>query len=65
MTIQTIQDLLSIRLLQIVLSAFAAGWIAYTAIPVIITISRLKNLMDEPGHRSSHEVPRNHTHHHV
>ena len=42
------------RLFQIILSAFVAFATSITAIPVIIKISRLKNLMADPGERSSH-----------
>ncbi|MEA5457542.1 MraY family glycosyltransferase [Arcicella sp. LKC2W] len=42
------------RLFQIVLSAIVACTTSITAIPVIIKISRLKNLMADPGERSSH-----------
>lgn len=42
------------RLFQIVLSAIVACATSITAIPVIIKISRLKNLMADPGERSSH-----------
>lgn len=49
-----IQDLLSDRLVQIIISGLLAFLVAIESIPVIINISRLKNLMDEPGERSSH-----------
>ncbi|MFN8356530.1 MAG: MraY family glycosyltransferase [Spirosomataceae bacterium] len=49
-----IQNLLSDRLVQIVISGLVAFLMAVESIPVIINISRLKNLMDEPGERSSH-----------
>ena len=42
------------RLFQISLSAIVACATSITAIPVIIKISRLKNLMADPGERSSH-----------
>ena len=42
------------RLFQIVVSAMVACATSITAIPVIIKISRLKNLMADPGERSSH-----------
>ena len=42
------------RLFQIILSSFIAFATSITAIPVIIKISRLKNLMADPGERSSH-----------
>ncbi len=42
------------RLFQIILSAIVACATSITAIPVIIKISRLKNLMADPGERSSH-----------
>ncbi|PWK26507.1 UDP-N-acetylmuramyl pentapeptide phosphotransferase/UDP-N-acetylglucosamine-1-phosphate transferase [Arcicella aurantiaca] len=42
------------RLFQIIVSAFVACATSITAIPVIIKISRLKNLMADPGERSSH-----------
>jgi UDP-GlcNAc:undecaprenyl-phosphate/decaprenyl-phosphate GlcNAc-1-phosphate transferase len=43
------------RLFQIVVSSIVACTVSMAAIPVIIKISRLKNLMAEPGGRSSHE----------
>jgi UDP-GlcNAc:undecaprenyl-phosphate/decaprenyl-phosphate GlcNAc-1-phosphate transferase len=42
------------RLFQIVVSTMVACASSITAIPVIIKISRLKNLMADPGERSSH-----------
>jgi UDP-GlcNAc:undecaprenyl-phosphate GlcNAc-1-phosphate transferase len=42
------------RLFQIIVSALVACTTSITAIPVIIKISRLKNLMADPGERSSH-----------
>lgn len=42
------------NLFQIVVSAMVACASSITAIPVIIKISRLKNLMADPGERSSH-----------
>lgn len=42
------------RFFQIILSAIVACATSITAIPVIIKISRLKNLMADPGERSSH-----------
>ncbi|MCU0467079.1 MAG: undecaprenyl/decaprenyl-phosphate alpha-N-acetylglucosaminyl 1-phosphate transferase [Arcicella sp.] len=42
------------RLFQIIVSTLVACTTAITAIPVIIKISRLKNLMADPGERSSH-----------
>ena len=42
------------RLFQVALSAIVACVTSITAIPVIIKISRLKNLMADPGERSSH-----------
>jgi UDP-GlcNAc:undecaprenyl-phosphate/decaprenyl-phosphate GlcNAc-1-phosphate transferase len=42
------------RLFQIILSSVVAFSASITAIPVIIKISRLKNLMADPGERSSH-----------
>jgi len=42
------------RLFQIILSTIVACATSITAIPVIIKISRLKNLMADPGERSSH-----------
>lgn len=42
------------RLFQIIVSALVACAVSIAAIPVIIKISRLKNLMAEPGERSSH-----------
>lgn len=42
------------RLFQIIVSAIVACATSITAIPVIIKISRLKNLMADPGERSSH-----------
>ncbi|MDI9859706.1 MULTISPECIES: glycosyltransferase family 4 protein [Flectobacillus] len=42
------------RLFQIIVSAIVAAIVSVAAIPVIIKISRLKNLMAEPGERSSH-----------
>ena len=47
-------DLYNDRLFQIILSAIVACATSITAIPVIIKISRLKNLMADPGERSSH-----------
>ncbi|MFC0183637.1 hypothetical protein ACFFJX_14185 [Pseudarcicella hirudinis] len=43
------------RLFQIIVSSLLACAMSIAAIPVIIKISRLKNLMAEPGGRSSHE----------
>jgi hypothetical protein len=37
------------RLFQIIVSAIVAAIVSVAAIPVIIKISRLKNLMAEPG----------------
>ena len=42
------------RLFQVIISAIVAFATSITAIPVIIKISRLKNLMADPGERSSH-----------
>jgi UDP-GlcNAc:undecaprenyl-phosphate/decaprenyl-phosphate GlcNAc-1-phosphate transferase len=42
------------RLFQVAVSAIVACATSITAIPVIIKISRLKNLMADPGERSSH-----------
>lgn len=42
------------RLFQVIVSAIVACATSITAIPVIIKISRLKNLMADPGERSSH-----------
>lgn len=42
------------RLFQVIISAIVACTTSITAIPVIIKISRLKNLMADPGERSSH-----------
>lgn len=42
------------RLFQIIVSVIVACTTSITAIPVIIKISRLKNLMADPGERSSH-----------
>lgn len=42
------------RLFQVIISAIVACATSITAIPVIIKISRLKNLMADPGERSSH-----------
>jgi UDP-GlcNAc:undecaprenyl-phosphate/decaprenyl-phosphate GlcNAc-1-phosphate transferase len=53
--LQQILDLLSERWFQIILTTIASAVISTMAIPVIIRISRFKNLMDEPGHRSSHD----------
>lgn len=41
--------------LKMVVSFLTSLTITYFSIPVIIKISRRKNLMDEPRHRSSHE----------
>lgn len=41
--------------LKVVLSFITSLLITYFSIPTIIKISRRKNLMDEPGQRSSHE----------
>ncbi|MES2795475.1 MAG: MraY family glycosyltransferase [Bacteroidota bacterium] len=43
------------RLLQVVFTILVSFLVSKTSIPVIITISRLKNLMDIPGNRSSHD----------
>ncbi len=43
------------RLLQVIFTISVAYFVSKTSIPVIITISRLKNLMDIPGNRSSHD----------
>jgi UDP-GlcNAc:undecaprenyl-phosphate/decaprenyl-phosphate GlcNAc-1-phosphate transferase len=42
------------RLFQIIVSALVGCAASITAIPVIIKISQLKNLMADPGERSSH-----------
>ncbi len=42
------------RLFQITITGIVAALMSINAIPVIIKISRLKNLMAEPGERSSH-----------
>lgn len=52
--IEFLQNLLSDRLVQLVISGLVAFLMSVESIPVIINISRLKNLMDEPGERSSH-----------
>ncbi|MBP6385028.1 MAG: undecaprenyl/decaprenyl-phosphate alpha-N-acetylglucosaminyl 1-phosphate transferase [Pseudarcicella sp.] len=49
-------DFENIKLIQLFLSGILACFLALKAIPVIITISRLKNLMAEPGERHSHEA---------
>lgn len=41
--------------LKVILSFLTSFLITYFSIPTIIKISRRKNLMDEPGQRSSHE----------
>ena len=41
--------------IKVVLSFLTSLLITYFSIPTIIKISRRKNLMDEPGQRSSHE----------
>lgn len=41
--------------LKIILSFLTSLFITYFSVPTIIKISRNKNLMDEPGQRSSHE----------
>ena len=41
--------------IKIVISFLLSLFITYSSIPTIIKISRRKNLMDEPGQRSSHE----------
>ena len=41
--------------LKVVFSLLSSYFIVYYTIPTIIKISRRKNLMDEPGQRSSHE----------
>ena len=41
--------------LKVILSFVTSFLITYYSIPTIIKISRRKNLMDEPGQRSSHE----------
>lgn len=41
--------------IKLVLSFFCSFLITFYTIPTIIKISRRKNLMDEPGQRSSHE----------
>jgi UDP-GlcNAc:undecaprenyl-phosphate/decaprenyl-phosphate GlcNAc-1-phosphate transferase len=43
------------RLYQVLFTVFVSFIVSKTSIPVIITISRLKNLMDIPGNRSSHD----------
>jgi UDP-GlcNAc:undecaprenyl-phosphate/decaprenyl-phosphate GlcNAc-1-phosphate transferase len=43
------------RLFQVFFTICVAFAVSKTSIPVIITISRLKNLMDIPGNRSSHD----------
>lgn len=53
------KDLLDImeqnRLFQVFFTVIVSFLVSKTSIPVIITISRLKNLMDIPGNRSSHD----------
>jgi UDP-GlcNAc:undecaprenyl-phosphate/decaprenyl-phosphate GlcNAc-1-phosphate transferase len=43
------------RLFQVVFTICVSFTVSRASIPVIITISRLKNLMDIPGNRSSHD----------
>ena len=49
-----LQAFLSKPIVQLLISFVVACVVALEAIPVIINISRLKNLMDEPGERSAH-----------
>lgn len=49
-----LQAFLSKPIVQLLISFAVACVVALEAIPVIINISRLKNLMDEPGERSAH-----------
>jgi UDP-N-acetylmuramyl pentapeptide phosphotransferase/UDP-N-acetylglucosamine-1-phosphate transferase len=49
-----LQAFLSKPIVQLLISFAVACVVALEAIPVIINISRLKNLMDEPGARSAH-----------
>jgi UDP-GlcNAc:undecaprenyl-phosphate/decaprenyl-phosphate GlcNAc-1-phosphate transferase len=48
------ENLYNDRLFQIIVSALVGCAASITAIPVIIKISHLKNLMADPGERSSH-----------
>jgi len=50
-----LQAFLSKPIVQLLISFAVACVVALEAIPVIINISRLKNLMDEPGDRSAHK----------
>ena len=49
-----LQAFLSRPVVQLGISFLVACFVALEAIPVIINISKLKNLMDEPGVRSAH-----------
>lgn len=50
-----LQAFLSKPIVQLLISFAVACVVSLEAIPVIINISRLKNLMDEPGDRSAHK----------
>lgn len=43
-------------MIKTILAFFVSLSITYSSIPFIIRVSKKKNLMDEPGERSSHEV---------
>lgn len=55
MNLNLIEIVAQNRLYQVVITIIVSFLVAKTSIPVIITISRLKNLMDIPGNRSSHD----------
>jgi UDP-N-acetylmuramyl pentapeptide phosphotransferase/UDP-N-acetylglucosamine-1-phosphate transferase len=49
-----LNNLITERYIQMLISGLVACLVSIESIPVIINISRLKNLMDVPGERSSH-----------
>ncbi len=51
------ENIVNVNSLQILISAVIAFLITWFAVPVIINICNLKNLMENPIKRSSHETP--------
>ncbi len=52
--ITALRQFLNESFVQVIISLIAACWLTVEAIPVIINISRLRNLMAEPEARSAH-----------
>ncbi|PQA60097.1 MraY family glycosyltransferase [Siphonobacter curvatus] len=52
--ITALRQFLNEAFVQVIISLLAACWLTVEAIPVIINISRLRNLMKEPEARSAH-----------